>query len=102
MYTMAVKMLPVLAWRGIGRGDQHHLLESIAGSTARDGAASAVDATMPDVAVKLLDQGRGVLWSQLLETRTDLDALHDAHPVLAAALASCRARLDGSTQLRSA
>src|SRR5262249_16117715 len=60
-------------------------------------AACAIAANQLDRAVELLEQGRGVLWSQLLETHTDLDALRQADPELAARLDTVRAALDHPT-----
>jgi hypothetical protein len=45
----------------------------------------------------VLEQGQGVLWSQLLETRTSLTALDEVAPELAARLDSVRAELDHPT-----
>jgi tetratricopeptide (TPR) repeat protein len=94
VYTTAIGLLPLLAWRGISRSDQRHLLNTEARSLGRDAAACALAAGLPDLAVELVEQGRGVLWAQLLDTRTDLTALQRHHPDLAAALADSRAVMD--------
>ncbi len=95
MYTTAVvDLLPLLAWRGVAAADQRHRLQANAASLGPEAAASAIAAGDYGLAVQLADQGRGVLWSQLLDSRTDLTALHHAHPELASALAKCREHLD--------
>jgi hypothetical protein len=43
---------------------------------------------------ELLELGRGVMWSQLLETRTDILVLREACPDLAARLVVVRHALD--------
>ncbi|MEU8265311.1 CHAT domain-containing protein [Micromonospora sp. NPDC048999] len=90
-------LLPLLAWRGIGHRDQQHLLQTHAASLARDGAACAIAAGRLDLAVELLEAGRGVYWSQLLGTRTDLTALQQIAPELAEQLLDCRAVLEQPT-----
>src|SRR5262249_46884578 len=81
------------AWRGTSRPSREQLLADWRG-LATDAAACAIAAGQPDRAVELLEQGRGGLWSQLLETRTDLTALHESHSCLAARLDAVRANLD--------
>ncbi|MEZ0116013.1 tetratricopeptide (TPR) repeat protein [Catenulispora sp. EB89] len=93
-YAEAVQLLPLLAWLGAGRRSREQLLSARDG-LASDAAACAIAAGQPDRAVELLEQGRGVMWSQMLETRTELTALHEAHPELAASLDQVRAQLDG-------
>ncbi|MEV4713951.1 CHAT domain-containing protein, partial [Micromonospora sp. NPDC049374] len=114
-YAAGIDLLPLMAWRGIDHPDRQHLLETHAASLARDGAACAVDAGRLDLAVELLEHGRGMFWSQLLDTRTDLTALQRADPDLAEQLHRCRAVLtrpvptgdhhsapSGETRLRAA
>jgi tetratricopeptide (TPR) repeat protein len=97
IYAAARDLVPLLAWRGAGRTDQQRLLQVHAASLARDGAACAIAANRPELAVELLEQGRGVLWTQLLEMRTDLTALRRTADDLADQLEECRVILDGPT-----
>jgi CHAT domain-containing protein len=92
-YAAAVHLLPLLAWRGVSRPSRERLLQDWAGLAA-DAAGCAVAAGQPDRAVELLEQGRGVLWSQLLETRTDLTQLQQVAPELATRLDEVRVELD--------
>jgi CHAT domain-containing protein/tetratricopeptide (TPR) repeat protein len=93
-YEATMRLLPLLAWRGVGQEDQRHLLESSAAALGSDAAACAIAAGQLARAVELLEQGRGVLWAQLLETRSDLTGLELSYPELARELAECRATLD--------
>jgi tetratricopeptide (TPR) repeat protein len=95
-YAAAVGLLPLLAWRGVSRASRERLLADW-GGLAADAAACAIAANQPNRAIELLEQGRGVLWSQLLEIRTDLDALRGTDPRLAAELAAARDDLDRPT-----
>ncbi|MFF5976961.1 CHAT domain-containing protein [Streptomyces sp. NPDC012769] len=90
---LAVEFLPLLAWRGVSRTDQERELADISG-LACDAAALAIDEEQPRLAVELLEHGRGVLWAQLLEFRTELTALQEAEPALADRLTEIRAALD--------
>ena len=76
------ELLPILVWRGLGRASQQRHLKNIAG-LACEAAAVALTCDAPRLAVQLLEQGRGVLWSQLLETRSDRTQLYASHPDLA-------------------
>jgi tetratricopeptide (TPR) repeat protein len=92
-HAAAVGLLPLLAWRGVSRSGREELLADWRGLAA-DAAACAIEAGQPDRAVELLEYGRGVLWSQLLDARTDLTTLHDVEPDLARRLDAARALLD--------
>ena len=59
-----------------------------------DAAACCVHAGLTDRAVELFEQGRGVLLGQALDTRTDLTALTEQHPDLAARFTVLRDDLD--------
>ena len=59
-----------------------------------DAAACCAHAGLPGRAVELFEQGRGVLLGQALDTRTDLTALAERHPGLAARFTALRDDLD--------
>jgi tetratricopeptide (TPR) repeat protein len=92
-YAKAVALLSLLGWRGLDRTDQLHQLGRWADLTS-DAAACAIIAGQQHRAVELLEQGRTVLWSQALETRTDVTALEEADPALAARIKQIRTTLD--------
>ncbi|MEU7673728.1 hypothetical protein AB0C42_02810 [Micromonospora taraxaci] len=93
-YGAAVGLLPLLAWRGIGPDDQQFLIESHAVGLACDAAASTATAGAVSVGIELLEQGRAVAWSQLLDLRGDLSSVHRASPDLAERLVVCRRALE--------
>jgi CHAT domain len=91
----AVHLLPAVAPRRIGRGDQERYLGDFFGLAsdaaalallaAAGGAAGAANgSTGASRALGLLEAGRGVLLSQALETRDDLTDLAASHPEVAA------------------
>lgn len=92
-YAMAVELMPVLASRGATWTSREALL-SQAHRVAANGAACAVLAGQPGRAVALVDQGRAVLWSQLLTIRGDLSAIRAKSPELADRLAAVAGALN--------
>ncbi|WP_162795541.1 CHAT domain-containing protein, partial [Nonomuraea lactucae] len=83
-YRYAIdELLPRLVWRGLDRRSQQSLLKDVAG-LAGQAAAAALACDSADEAVRLLEQGRAVLWAQMVETRTERTRLREEHPGLAA------------------
>jgi hypothetical protein len=91
-------LLPLVAWRGLRRADQERRLATTSG-LARDAAAVALEVRRPEQAVELLEQGRAILWSQMLDSWGDLKALEEIRPDLAERLDQVRAALDRNADL---
>lgn len=81
-FATAVRLLPQVAARHLRRGDAQHWLARFAG-IASNAAACALEVGDHDRAVALLEQGRGVLVAQTLESRSDLTQLREQDPNLA-------------------
>ncbi|MBO3738717.1 tetratricopeptide repeat protein [Actinoplanes flavus] len=96
-FRIAVEMLPLLVWTGITYTDRQHLLRLHTALLATDAAAATLTAAGAGPAAELLDQGRGVLWAQLLDMRADLAGLARTRPGLARRLSACRQALDRDT-----
>ncbi|TMR07014.1 CHAT domain-containing protein [Actinomadura soli] len=92
-YAELISLLPLLAWRGLDTPRKGELLAEFAW-VAAEAAACAVQAGDPRRALRLLEQGRGVQWAQLLELRSDLSMIEAADPGLAAEMVSVRDALD--------
>jgi tetratricopeptide (TPR) repeat protein len=92
-YTSAVDLLPRVAPRHLRRSASEQLLSGFAGLAA-DAAACALLARRPERAVSLLELGRGILLSQVLDVRTDLADLRAVSPRLADRLGELREALD--------
>ncbi len=92
-FAAAAELQGLVAPRSLTRTDQEHLLEEL-GSLGADAAACCVQAGLTERAVELFEQGRGVLLGQALDTRTDLTALSEQHPDLAARFTVLRDNLD--------
>ncbi|KAJ7817455.1 hypothetical protein B0H14DRAFT_3742108 [Mycena olivaceomarginata] len=81
-YAIAIELLPKLAWLGLSITDwHHHLLQ--AGQVVRDAASAAMAVHDYQKAVEWLDQGRSIIWVQLLNLRTPVDELRKIDPDLA-------------------
>jgi hypothetical protein len=94
-WRKAVDLLPVVAWRGSNYAERQAALEQQTG-TATEAAACALAVGRPAEAVDMLEVGRGVQWSQLLEARTDLARLRAVRPGLAARLEAVGTTLDAT------
>ncbi|KAJ7243451.1 TPR-like protein [Mycena rebaudengoi] len=86
-YSTAIELLPELAWLGLSITDRHHQL-SQAGEVVRNAASAAIAVHDYKKAVEWLDQGRSVIWSQLLNLCTPVDELSQSHPNFADRLVS--------------
>ena len=81
-YSVALNLLPQLAWLGSPITDHHFHVKS-ASAVVRRGAAAAIEADKHILSVEWLEQGRSVIWGQMLQLRTPLDALKAAHQDIA-------------------
>ncbi|TDD19711.1 CHAT domain-containing protein [Nonomuraea diastatica] len=90
----AVELLHSVAPRELGRKDQEHGLRTLAG-LASQAAWCALRLGRPGRAMELLEQGRGVLIAQALESRaSDLSELHVRDAGLAERFERLRERLN--------
>ncbi|KIM86572.1 hypothetical protein PILCRDRAFT_815805 [Piloderma croceum F 1598] len=81
-YEIALILLPRIAWLGQTISTRHKELVSI-GGIANEAAAAAIKFGKNETALEWLEQGRSVVWGQLLNLRSPVDELHDADPKLA-------------------
>ena len=70
----AIELLPVVAWIGLTRGARERHLRECSG-LAPDSTAAALMLAKPHLALARAEQGRSVLWAQVLNLRTDLSDL---------------------------
>lgn len=84
-YQEALGLLPAMAWLGLDRTTQETHLDQ-ASDIATSAAACHMGTGRADKALELLEQGRSVLWTQLLQLRQYHAELEEKHPALAARL----------------
>ncbi|KAB5590456.1 Large tegument protein deneddylase [Ceratobasidium theobromae] len=94
-YSTAMNLVPELIWLGDTIGQRYSDIQII-GDTTLKAAAAAIDAREFDLALEWLEQGRSIVWNQVLQLRNPFDELSTAYPSLAANLR------DLSAQLRNA
>lgn len=88
-----MQLLPSVVWQGLNHRDSERLLSMISGVPAR---MCAVEIERDDLerAVFRLEEGRGILWSRLVDVEADLATLSETKPELAERLADLRLRLE--------
>lgn len=99
-YQLSIDLLPRRAWHGLARTDRERFLVETTGLAGR-ACEAALLAGRPERAVELLDAGRGLLWSQILDLRTDLTRLREAMPDMAERLDAIRRRLDTPSTMQA-
>jgi hypothetical protein len=96
-FAVGVSLLPILAWRGLGRGVREENL-ALRRGLAGHAAAWAIRNGSAEHAVELLEQGRSVLWAQQLHMQTDVDKLAGLDPRLKEELEETRRALDSEAR----
>jgi tetratricopeptide (TPR) repeat protein len=81
-YKCALELIPRVAWLGLPLVDRHQHLAQIGGIT-RDAAAAAISLEQYSKALEWLEQGRSIVWTQILQLRTPVDELREVNPDLA-------------------
>ena len=84
-----------MAWLGQTISQRHKAVQSIAG-IANEAAAAAIALGKFDIALEWLEQGRSIVWGQLLKLRTPVDELHNVRPDLALDLVRISRELDSA------
>ncbi|MFC4065782.1 CHAT domain-containing protein [Actinoplanes subglobosus] len=97
-YALALDLLPRTARRGLPRADREEHLGLFAGLASRAAARALADGDT-GLALRWLEQGRGVLLDQALGVRTELAALHEREPGLAEEFAALIETLDPDPDL---
>ncbi|KAJ7210130.1 CHAT domain-containing protein [Mycena pura] len=95
-YHVALDLLPEVAWLGLSINDRHHQIIE-AGGVVRAAAATAITFGQLEKAVEWLEQGRSIIWGQLVNLRTPVDDLKQKHPELAEEFVLISAHLESTT-----
>ena len=92
---VAMSVIPQLLSVASTIEDRHHRVKDI-GRVARSAAGFAIAAGQHKTAVEWLEQGRSMIWSQILQLRSGFDELRNSHPDLANKLESLSFQLEGA------
>ncbi|KAK3391203.1 CHAT domain-containing protein [Podospora didyma] len=90
----AVKLLPTVSPRSLNHTDKQHMLAESAGLASVAAAAALNAGKAASHALQLLELGRGVIASLLMDMRGDISDLKREHPGLADEFTSLRDELD--------
>ncbi|KAF8119907.1 CHAT domain-containing protein [Boletus edulis] len=101
-YSLAITLLPQLAWTGRSLQRRFSALRQGA-DVVREAAAAALDFGLPETAVEWLEQGRSIVWGELLQLRSTHEELSSAYPDHTRRLRELSAALEdaGATHERS-
>lgn len=90
----AVELLPLVSPRYMEHTDKQYLLGKCAGLASVAAAAALNSGKDPYTSLRILELGRGVISSLLLDMRTDVSALQEQHAELAEDFTRLRDELD--------
>ncbi|KAG8702823.1 hypothetical protein FRC08_003222 [Ceratobasidium sp. 394] len=99
-YKQVMALIPRAVWLGSTTERRYDHVMRI-GGVALEAATLAIQFQNYDLALEWLEQGRSIVWNQLLELRTPLDELAVINPGLAQDLEQTSQRLDHALSLRS-
>ena len=94
LFTKAVELLPTASPRTLNRDDQQYTLSQFSGIAANAATLAVQVGEGVSEALRLLELGRGVIFSTALETRSDITDLDTAHPDLATQFRTLRDKFD--------
>ncbi|THU88539.1 TPR-like protein [Dendrothele bispora CBS 962.96] len=94
-YTVAMEIIPQLVWFG---QTVHRRYEELPGIGRAINAAAAMAISAGDLprAVEWLEEGRSIVWKQILQLRTPLDELRQQYPDIADELSRISLALDNA------
>jgi tetratricopeptide (TPR) repeat protein len=95
-FARALELLPRIAWLGLSVTDQHSLLTEV-GDVVHDAVTAAIQRDEYELAVQWTEQGRSIVWQNVLNLRTPVDQLVESHPDLADRLRIISRQLEIST-----
>lgn len=84
-YKQAMGLLPQLVWLGGTVINRYNNILDVGGICAR-AVAAAIDMKDYQSALEWLEEGRSIVWKQMLQLRAPLDDLSTVHPTLATQL----------------
>ncbi|QRV92270.1 CHAT domain protein [Ceratobasidium sp. AG-Ba] len=100
-YNHAMSLIPKVAWLGVSVGRRYETIKTAIEGVALEAAAFAIGHGSFDRALSWLEQGRFIVWSQLLQLRAPLERLCECSPQLANELQWVAHELDSSPSARS-
>ncbi|KAI9764064.1 MAG: hypothetical protein M1840_008868 [Geoglossum simile] len=90
----AINLLPYIHNRSIGRQDQQYVVSHFSGLATTACSLALQTGQGPEAALEILEQGRGVILSLLMDDRSDTSELKVAYPQLCAQYESLRSKVN--------
>jgi hypothetical protein len=87
-------LVPEAVWLGATAGHRYDSIKSHADNLSVEAAAAAISLNEHGLALKWLEEGRSILWNQILQLRTPFDGMHDFDLSLAQELKQVARELD--------
>jgi len=94
----AVKLLALVSPRALAHVDKQHILRQFSGLASTAAAVCLKVGGEPVEALQLLEAGRGIITTQLLDMRSDVTDLEEEHPDLASRFIALRSLLDAPNE----
>ncbi|KAF8593758.1 hypothetical protein BDV93DRAFT_582471 [Ceratobasidium sp. AG-I] len=93
-YNQVMKILPQLVWLGTPVESRYSLILDVAGSVSTEAASVAIAMHNYSLALEWLEEGRSIVWKQMLQLRTPIDDLFAVDSALATQLKQVAHDLD--------
>ncbi|KAG8761817.1 hypothetical protein FRC11_012897 [Ceratobasidium sp. 423] len=97
-YQRAMDLVPQLVWLGSSIDKRYSDVPKL-GDLALEAAMAAISAKKYSLALEWLEQGRSIVWNQVLQLRTPLDQLSSADPTLAEKLGHVASQLHSAPSM---
>ncbi|KAG8793522.1 hypothetical protein FRC12_002482 [Ceratobasidium sp. 428] len=98
-YAYCMMLLPQVVWLGTSVTYQHACVARDVRNLIATAASVAISLEKSDIALEWLEQGRSIVWSQLLQLRTPLDELSNHCPELTDKLKRISSELESRSML---
>lgn len=93
-YKQVMKILPQLVWLGTPVETRYRHILDVAGVVSTEAASNAISAQDYALALEWLEEGRSIVWQQMLQLRTPIDEIFTVDPSLAKQLKQVAHDLD--------
>ncbi|KAG8721599.1 hypothetical protein FRC09_007633 [Ceratobasidium sp. 395] len=98
-YRYGMALLSQVVWLGTSMTDRHAAISRDVGNLVATAACFAIRFQQYDLALEWMEQGRSIVWGQLLQLRTPLDELSDHCPKLVEELQELSSKLESASIL---
>lgn len=98
----ATKDLPEAILLGLNRSDQLRIVRRFSWLPSHAAAFSLAAGDTPEVALRLFESSRSIIWDRLLNENANINSLEEEHPVLASRFTELKTQLARQVPVRAA